>query len=402
MQPAKPRIISIITTSRADYGHLLWTLRAIEQHPLLSLDLIVCGSHLSTEFGFSVDQVQQDGFTNFTILKTLCEGDKDTSMVETLALSIFELGKHLSLKRPDILLVIADRYEMLAPASVALCLGIPIAHIEGGDISQGALDDQVRNALTKMSHLHFVPSSDAYQRVIAMGEAPWRVEHAGALSLDNLKIGSLPSLAKLQSHFEFQLSENYFLICMHPVTLSTAPCDDIMAVLDALSHFGKKYQFIFCFPNADKGYRLIIDQVTRFCSRIKNAELIVQLEHQYFWTMMKHARLMIGNSSSGIMETPSLRLATLNVGDRQKGRLQAKNIIQCTSDTQAITAAIRQALSNEFQQSLQSVKNPYDSGKIASQLIANKLAQVPLGMELLRKEFYPVIKEEQYFFKILP
>ncbi len=408
----KKRKIAVITTSRADYGHLFWTLKAISAHKQLILDLIVCGSHLNHDFGYSIQQIRDDGFLISAEFDTLVEKDTDQAMAQTISNTISELSRYLADSRPDLLLVIADRYEMLAPASVALCLRIPIAHVEGGDISQGAIDDQVRNALTKMSHLHFVPSKQAHHRVIAMGEAPWRVHTVGALSLDHLRESQIPSKKALELRLGITLTSAPILVTMHPLTLCKDPAAELTPVLEALSLFtdrmadklnvvvAEEIPVIFCFPNADTGYLSLVAEVTQFCHKHKNCHLLVNLEHTYFWRLLMETHLMIGNSSSGIMETGSLALPTINVGDRQKGRLQGKNIINCRAEISELTQALNKASGSTFKKSLKSCINPYDAGKNASELIVNVLATVPLGLELLRKEYYEVTDSAPYFFKL--
>ncbi len=390
------RKIAVITTSRADYGHLFWTLKAIQQHPALELQLIVSGSHLSDEFGYSVNQIKQDDFIISKQLDVLVPEDSKSAMAETLSKLSLELTRYLSETPPDLILVIADRYEMLAPANVGLCLGIPIIHIEGGDISQGAIDDQVRNALTKMSHFHFVPTQQALFRLQAMGEDKARIMQVGALSLDNLAHDYIPDKASLQNKIQQNLENPPILVCLHPVTISNEFCRDAKLTLQALQRL--QQDVVFCFPNADSGYREIVALCENYCSKNRNASILVNLEHRFFWRLMMESACMVGNSSAGIMETASISLATVDVGDRQKGRIRAKNILHASSSAEDIFEKINLALSKKFQQQIKNISNPYCVDNNAAEKIANTLASLKINTNFLRKEYYPVTQQSPFYF----
>ncbi len=245
------RTIAVITTSRADYGHLYWPLRDLSQHDQVELRIIVLGSHLSPEFGYTVREIEKDGFRVDARIECLLSSDSDVGMAKTIGLATLSLADLFGQMRPDLLLLIADRYEMLAPASVALALRIPIAHIEGGEISEGAIDDAVRNALTKMSHIHFTSTLEARQRVIAMGEEEWRVHRAGAPSLDHLRRRTLYTRAELESRLQVDLQQPVILVLYHPVTIARDTVQEADALFAALETFSE--QIFFCYPNADAG-----------------------------------------------------------------------------------------------------------------------------------------------------
>src|SRR6202041_1160454 len=213
------RTIAVVTSSRADYSHLYWPLHDLKQHPDVDLKLIVLGAHLSPQFGETVQEIEKDGFPIASKIECLLSSDTDVGMAKTLGLAVLSLADLLAQMRPDLLLLIADRYEMLAPAAVALTLRIPIAHIEGGEVSEGAIDDAVRNALTKMSHIHFTSTTGARERVISMGEEPWRVHRAGAPSLDHLRKSKLLSRAELEETLQIDLTPPSAIVAYHPVTL---------------------------------------------------------------------------------------------------------------------------------------------------------------------------------------
>src|SRR5271163_1038603 len=247
------RTIGVITTSRADYSHLYWPLRDLSNHESVDLRIIALGPHLSPEFGNTIQEIEKDGFQITARVECLLSSDTDVGMAKTIGLATLSLADVLGQMRPDLLLLIADRYEMLAPASVALALRIPIAHIEGGEISEGAIDDAVRNALTKMSHIHFTSTEQARQRVIGMGEEAWRVRRAGAPSLDHLRRSQLLTRAELEAKLQLDLSRPTTLVTYHPLTIAKNTVQEADAVFEALEKISG--QVLFCYPNADAGSR---------------------------------------------------------------------------------------------------------------------------------------------------
>ena len=376
------RRIAVLTTSRADYGHLYWPLRELDSNPDIDLRLIVVGAHLSPEFGNTIVEIERDGFEIADRIECLLSSDTDVGMAKTIGLTTLSLTDTLSRLRPDLLLLIADRYEMLAPASVALALRIPIAHIEGGEVSEGAIDHAVRNALTMMSHLHFVPTELAAARVAAMGEEAWRIHRVGAPSLDHLRRSKLLDRQQIQQTYAIDFSHPTFVVAYHPVTIesdTTSEADEVFRALEQL-----KQQIVFCFPNADAGSRQLIDRATTFCESRANAHLFTNLAHIAFWSVLKHASLMIGNSSSGIMETPSLTLPSVNIGKRQQGRQRAANIIDVAPNSAEIVAGVERALSPEFLRTLTGMTNPYGDGH-AAEKIAALLGSIELSPRLLEK-----------------
>lgn len=384
---SKQRRIAVFSSSRADYGHLYWVLKALQADPSVDLRILVSGAHLSPQFGRSVEAFGADGFAIEARIEALLDADSDVAMAKTIGVALLGLADVLDRLRPDLLLLIADRYEMLAPAAAALALRIPIAHIEGGEISEGAVDDAVRNALTKLAHLHFVPTAQARARVLAMGEEAWRVQQVGAPSLDHLRHSILPSRAALESVLGMPVEPPPLVVAVHPVTLLADPLAEIDALFDALAQVDRP--IVFCFPNADTGYAGIIERARQFCSARGNASLHVNLPHLHYWTLLGHACALIGNSSSGIMETPSLALPCVNVGIRQQGRERAANIIDVAADTDAILAALGRALAPDFRDGLAGMHNPYGDGH-AGAAIARILADAPLGTELLHKRSLPL------------
>ena len=384
--PEPRRKIAVVTSSRADYSHLYWPLRALAEHPLVDLKLIALGAHLSSEFGTTIREIEKDGFTIAARIECLLSSDSDVGMAKTIGIATLSLADHLGALRPDLLLLIADRYEMLAPASAALALRIPIAHIEGGEISEGAIDDAVRNALTKMAHVHFTSTFAARDRVIAMGEEPWRVHRAGAPSLDHLKKSALLTREQLAQKLSLELGTPSAVVAYHPVTLANDTLEETGALFAALGRFRER--LIFCYPNADAGSRALIERTKSFLDGRGNGRVFVNLDAVTYWGLLRHATLFVGNSSSGIMETPSFALPTINVGIRQRGRERARNILDAPANTEAILAAAEKARSDAFRRSLEGMTNPYGDGT-AAEKIAEILTTVPLGPALLIKRASP-------------
>jgi UDP-hydrolysing UDP-N-acetyl-D-glucosamine 2-epimerase len=376
------RKIAVITTSRADYGHLYWPLRELQQHPNVQLELIALGAHLSPEFGGTIREIEKDGFPIAAKIECLLSSDSDVGMAKTIGMATLSLADALGAMRPDVLLLIADRYEMLAPASVALALRIPIAHIEGGEISEGAVDDAVRNALTKISHIHFTSTETARRRIIAMDEEPWRVHRAGAPSLDHLRRSTLLDRAALETRLGIGLQVPATVVAYHPVTIARDTVREANSVFAALERLTG--QILFCYPNADAGSRELIARAQDFVARRDNAHVFVNLDALTYWSLLRQANLFLGNSSSGIMETPSLALPAVNIGLRQQGRERARNVIDATPDVTSIVAAVDRARSEEFRASLADMTNPYGEGQAAGKIV-EVLTSVALSEDLLIK-----------------
>jgi UDP-hydrolysing UDP-N-acetyl-D-glucosamine 2-epimerase len=376
------RTIAVVTTSRADYSHLYWPLKDLQAHPDVDLKLIVLASHLSPEFGNTVREIELDGFPIAAKLECLLSSDTDVGMAKSIGVGILALADTLGQMRPDLLLLIADRYEMLAPASVALALRIPIAHIEGGEISEGAIDDAVRNALTKMSHIHFTSTELARQRVISMGEEAWRVHRAGAPSLDHLQRSRRLTRQELEQKLDIHLDQPTILIAYHPVTIlrdTISEADALFAALEQLTS-----QLIFCYPNADAGSRMLIERAETFLRNCGRGRLFVNLPAVRYWSLLQHVQLMIGNSSSGIMETGSFALPTVNVGLRQQGRERPANVLDALPTAESILSKVKEAQSAAFLQSIQGMTNPYGDGHAAERIV-KVLATLPSSEQLLLK-----------------
>lgn len=378
------RRIAVVTTSRADYSHLYWPLHLLREHPDVDLRLIAMASHLSPEFGMTVREIEKDGFPLAARIESLLSSDSDVGMAKSIGTAVLSLADTLGVLRPDLLLLIADRYEMLAPAAVALSLRIPFAHIEGGEISEGAIDDAVRNALTKMAHIHFTSTETARTRVIAMGEEPWRVHRAGAPSLDHLRRSRLLDRGELEARCGLDLSTPPLLVACHPVTLQQDTTGEAVALFEALEQLAATAPIVFCFPNVDAGSRVLIERTREFLARHPSARLYVNLDAVTYWSLLRCVEVMIGNSSSGIMETASFALPTVNIGTRQRGRERARNVLDAEANPAAILARVDEARSPAFRASLAGMANPYGDGHAAERIV-DVLTSVALGPSLLIK-----------------
>lgn len=373
------RKIAVVTSSRADYAHLRWLLHDLQANPAVDLQLITLGPHLSPAFGHTGKNVRTP---KQRIIECLLDSDTDVGMAKTIGVATLGLADALSQMRPDILLLVADRYEMLAAASVALALRIPIAHVEGGEVTFGAIDDAVRNALTKMSHLHFACTRRAAKRIAVLGEEAWRIKFSGSLSLDFIRRERLLNRAQLEKKLGFKFKKDAVLCLYHPVTLLSNTVEEASEVFAALQAL--EQQVIFIYPNADAGSRELMRRAERFAATHADSRLLTNLDHLTYLNLLSHVGVLAGNSSSGIIESTSLEVPVVNIGIRQQGREHAANVIDSKPNRTIIRRAIAQALSEEFRRVIRGLKSPYGDGQ-ASQIICKTLVKAPLGPKLLFK-----------------
>ena len=355
-----------------------WLLHDLASQPGVELQVIVMGPHDSPAFGHTGAEVSA---SNVTHIECLLDSDTDVGMAKTIGVATLGFADALGRLRPDILLIIADRYEMLAPAAAALALRIPIAHVEGGEITFGAIDDAVRNALTKISHLHFACTRRAAKRIAGMGEEPWRITFSGSLSLDSLRRERLFSKNLLQKELGLSLRDSTVLCVYHPVTLlqqTTQEADEIFAALEDL-----RQPMIFIYPNADAGSRELVRRAEEFASQ-RGSRVLVNLSHRTYLSLLKNVGVLVGNSSSGIIESTSLEVPAVNIGIRQQGREHAANVIDVPAERKAIRKAIARALSTEFRRGIRELASPYGDGS-AARIITKALLNAPLGKKLLFK-----------------
>jgi UDP-hydrolysing UDP-N-acetyl-D-glucosamine 2-epimerase len=379
--------VAIVTSSRADYSHLYWVLVELSKRSMLEVALVTMSSHLSPEFGNTGLEIARDGFSPAVKIECLLSSDTDIGMAKTIGLATLSLADYLGASRPDLLLLIADRYEMLAPASVALALRIPVAHIEGGDVSLGAIDEAVRNALTKLSHVHLTTTENARMRVISMGEEPWRVHVVGSPSLDHITKGLLLSREEIQSRLQLPLKEETIAVIYHPLTLSHDTLCEAGALFAALEDV--QQDLLIISPNADAGSRELLQRISAFRARKPNVRFITSIEHRTYLSLLQFLALLVGNSSSGIMESASFKLPTVNIGKRQDGRETGRNVLHCAADESDIRRTIRTALSPHFRSSLDGLQNPYGDGHSAEK-IADIISSIGATDALLAKAPVPL------------
>ena len=383
------RSIGVVTTSRADYSSLLPILREINDASDLRLQLFVSGIHLSHEYGLTVTEIESDGFQITDRIDMDVSSEAPESIVRSMGLGLIGFGNSLARNRPDILLLVGDRFELLSAACAALPLGIPIAHVSGGDITEGAIDNQVRHAVTKMSHIHFVAMEAHADRLVQMGEEPSRVMVTGDPALDLIHEMKFLTREDLSHQLGLDLASPVVLASIHPTTLgSTSVAEEVDCVLAALSRI--QGTFIFTYPNSDYGSGLIIERIRKFAASRPATGLYTNLGQIKYYSLLAQADLMVGNSSSGIWEAPSFGLPVVNVGDRQRGRLRAGNVIDACPDADAIHCAMQRALEPSFRDSLSQLENPYGD-RTAAPRIVNTLKRLELGPELLRKSFVDLL-----------
>lgn len=385
--------IAVFTGTRAEYGLLYWILKGLEKADNVKLQLMVGGMHLSHEFGHTVDQIIADGFTISVKLNYLSSSDTPVGIAKSLALAITTSTKAIEKLQPDIIVILGDRYEALGVAQAALLSQVPVAHIHGGEITEGAFDDAIRHSLTKLSHLHFTSTESYRQRVIQLGERPEQVFNVGAPGVDSINQYNLLSREQLNTYFDEELSEPYFVVTYHPVTLSLAGAMTAFEnMLSVLENF-HCYQMIISYPNADTFGREIISLLKSYQQKLPNRVFLVKSMGQLrYLSAVKHAKAVIGNSSSGIIEAPSFNVPTVNIGNRQKGRIACDSVIHCGESKQAIEEAIKHALSAQFRSTLDNLTNPYGDGG-ASEKIAHILRTAHFN-NLIHKQFYDIPQVE--------
>tara|TARA_B100001250_G_C19695774_1_gene742450 strand:+ start:16 stop:1179 length:1164 start_codon:yes stop_codon:yes gene_type:complete len=380
--------IAVITVARSDYSILRPILSEIEESDELNLVLYVTGMHLSSEYGLTDGEITDDGFSIAKRIEILDKSNSPTGIAKSISNGVLKFSKIYSQSQPDFLLVMGDRFEMYAATIAAIPFNIPIAHIHGGEVSFGAFDDVIRHSITKLSHLHFVSTEEYYKRVIQLGEEPWRVTISGAPALDNLNNFSLLTINDLSKKYALDLDEPPIVVTFHPTTREFKNTqDDAIALLDALKMTGKN--IIFTYPNADTSSKIIIDLINNFCSNYNKSKAIRSLGPLGYYSLLNHAAMMVGNSSSGIIEAASFKLPVVNIGNRQKGRACGKNVIHSSNNKDDILNAINTASSLEFRKSIKDICNIY-SQKNSAKRIINKIIQARIDNNFISKKFHDI------------
>lgn len=380
------RKICVITGTRAEYGLLQWVMQGIKNDPDLVLQVVATGMHLSPEFGLTFQQIEKDGFQIDRKIEMLVGSDTPVAIAKSIGLGLIGFGPALSELQPDLIVVLGDRFEIFAAVTAALVARIPVAHLHGGELTEGAFDEALRHSITKMSHLHFVAANEYRQRVIQLGEQPERVFLVGGLGVDSIKRKPLLDRAALEESLDFSLGQKSLLITFHPTTLEKFTAANQMAELLASLGALQDTQLIFTLPNADTDGRALIQMVENFVKSHPNTRLYSSLGQLRYLSCIAQVDGVVGNSSSGLAEVPSFKKGTINIGDRQRGRLQAASVINCEPLQSEITAALDRLYSADFQAGLGQVLNPYGEGG-ASEKVIRILKEYPI-QHIVKKSFH--------------
>ncbi|EMK10347.1 MULTISPECIES: UDP-N-acetylglucosamine 2-epimerase [Leptospira] len=381
------RKICVITGTRADYGQLRWLIFEISKSSKLDLQIIATGMHLSPEFGLTYKEIENDGFLIHKKIEILLSSDSPVGVSKSVGLGLIGFSEAFADLSPDIILVLGDRFEILAATVAALISKIPVAHLHGGETTEGAFDESIRHSITKMSHLHFVAANEYRNRVIQLGENPSNVFLVGGMGIDGIKKSNLLKKEELESSLNIKLKKNNLLITFHPVTLEEFTAKtQMIELLSSLETLSPETGLIFTMPNADTDGRIIFELVKEFTSSHSNAWHFTSLGQTRYLSCLQFVDAVVGNSSSGIIEAPSFKIGTINIGDRQKGRLKAKSIIDCEPKKTEIIDAFKRLYSSDFQKKLSTIVNPYGEGG-ASEKIVKILEKVEI-QGILKKKFF--------------
>jgi GDP/UDP-N,N'-diacetylbacillosamine 2-epimerase (hydrolysing) len=380
------RKICVVTGTRAEYGLLRRVMDGIRASSELELQVVATGMHLSPEFGLTYREIEQDGFVIDLKIETLLSSDTPAALAKSMGLGLIGFGDALQRLRPDLLLVLGDRFEIFSAAAAATVARIPIGHAHGGETTEGAFDEAMRHSITKMSHLHFVAAEEYRRRVIQLGEDPQRVFSVGGLGVDRIRKINLLGREALEAELGFKLGARNLLITFHPVTLenltSAQQMHELLLALETI----EDSHLIFTMPNADTGGRVVISMIEQFVATRPNARAYASLGDLRYLSCIHHVDGVVGNSSSGLTEVPSFGKGTVNIGDRQRGRLKAASVIDCAPDRGAIVAALNRLFSPAFRATLTTVHNPYGEGG-ASEKIVRLLKDYPMEF-ILKKSFH--------------
>ena len=387
--------ICVVTATRAEYGLLKPVMSRIKDDEGLELQILVIGAHLSPEFGLTYKEIEKDGFEIDQKIEMLLSSDTSTGVVKSMGVELISLAEYFEGHRPDMLVVLGDRYEMLMVASAALIFAIPIAHIHGGEITEGAFDDAIRHSITKMSQIHFASTEEYRHRIIQLGENPRNVFYTGALGVENIVNEELLDRTSLESDIDFFIDENTIMVTYHPVTLENIPSKVQFEKLLAVIEKNEKLRVIFTKANSDTDGRIINYMIDKFVeSHKERCVAFTSLGRVRYLSALQFCGAVVGNSSSGIIEAPSFHIPTINIGNRQQGRIYADTVINCGYEMESIQMALDKAFSGEFQNQLKMVNNPYEKTG-TSKLIVEKIKEMLIKDNGVKKHFYDVqFKEE--------
>lgn len=380
------RKICVVTGTRAEYGLLYWLMKEIEADSELELQLIVTGMHLSPEFGLTYKTIEKD-FKIDKKIEMLLSSDTSVGISKSMGLAQISFAEAYDELKPDILVVLGDRYEIFSAVSAAMIARISIAHLHGGETTEGAFDESIRHSITKMSHLHFTATDEYRNRVIQLGEQPERVFNVGGMGIENIKRLKLLSRYEFEKSIDFKLNKKNILVTFHPVTLENSTAkEQFEELLDAIYEL-RDTCIIFTKANSDTDGRVINQMIDEYVAKNSHKSVgFTSLGQLRYLSALQHVDAVVGNSSSGLAEAPSFKIGTINIGDRQKGRISAKSVIDCEPKKTSITQAFEKLYSREFKEILKRVENPYGNG-CASEEITNQLKKIKLD-NILKKQFY--------------
>ena len=380
------RKICVVTGTRAEYGLLQPIMQAIKEDQVLELQLVVTGMHLSPEFGLTYKTIEDDDFEISEKIEILLSSDTSIGVAKAIGLATISFSETLDRLKPDFIMVLGDRFELLAVAQVALVSRIPIVHLAGGDVTEGAFDEAIRHSITKMSQLHFVTNKESEKRVHQLGEDPENIHLVGNPGLDHLNSLKLMEKNELEKSLRYSFKSQNILVTFHSVTLDNAPAvNSFSALLEALDSLGEDIGIIFTRPNADTEGRQLIKMLDEYVEDRSNCIVYTSLGQLRYLSTVALVDVVVGNSSSGIVEVPSLKTATVNIGDRQKGRLRADSIIDCEPITENIKESIQQA----FKLDCSTVVNPYGDGNTTERVL-KVLREINHPERLIKKHFYDI------------
>lgn len=386
------RKMCVVTGTRAEYGLLYWLMKEIQTADNLELQVIVTGMHLSSEFGLTYQQIESDGFVIDEKVEMLLSSDSEVGIAKSMGLAMIGFADALERLNPDMMIVLGDRFEIFSCVSTATVAKIPIVHIHGGETTEGAYDESFRHSISKMSHLHFTSTDEYRRRVIQLGEQPDRVFNVGAIGIDNIKKMRLLDRTEFEKSIDFSLGNRNLLITFHPATLETGAAEEqfssLLAVLDELDDT----HLIFTKANADTGGRIINSMIDKYVATRETAVSFISLGRLRYLSAMQFVDGVVGNSSSGLIEAPSFKIGTVNIGDRQKGRVRALSIIDCEPTVKDIRGAITVLFSREFKKEIYGMESPYGEG-LASYKIMKVIANISLS-GVLKKHFFDISVQE--------
>jgi GDP/UDP-N,N'-diacetylbacillosamine 2-epimerase (hydrolysing) len=383
------RKICVVTGTRAEYGLLYWTMKTLQEDPEVELSVCVTGMHLSPEFGLTYKKILEDGFTINEKVEILLSSDTSVGISKSIGLGVISFGEVYDRIKPDVIVVLGDRFEIFAACTAAMISKIPVAHCHGGEATEGLIDEAIRHSITKMSQIHFTCTEEYKNRVIQLGEQPANVYNVGALGIENINRLELLDKEGFEKSIDFKLNKKNFLITFHPVTLDHSSAgQQFTELLNALDKI-EDATLIFTKPNADTDGRIIIDLINDYVAKNSNkAVSFISLGQLRYLSAIKYMDAVIGNSSSGLIEVPSFKVPTINIGDRQQGRVKAASVIDCEANEASISAAIEKALSDEFKDKIKASENPYGTNNSSADIV--KVLKSTNLENIVKKKFYNI------------